>query len=235
MNADSILNDTDTPSYDEFGPSDNEFTYRAMSRSAFVSLLLALLSTLAFFFFPMMFLPILAGLLAVSAIVTIKRRPLELTGYPMAVAALVLSVIVFAGASSYHAYVYATEVPEGFQRIGFSDLKARPDHLAQTPVPPEAIALNGEKIFIKGYIHPAVMGSGPIQDFVLVPDMGTCCFGGQPALTDMIEIRLTGDLTTQYNRSKRKLAGVLKVSNRQRETIGGLKGGYYHMDVEILK
>lgn len=223
----------DAPAHDEFGSE--EFTYRAMSRSAIVAMGLALVSFLAFFYLPLLFVPVLAGLLALAAIISIRRNPETLIGTPLAVIALVLSILVFAGGAGYHSYVYATEVPENYQRVFFSQLKARPDHMAVSPVPPEAMELDGERIFIKGYIHPAVSGQGRIREFVLVPDMGTCCFGGQPALTDMIEVTLKDDLRTQYNTYQRKLGGVLKVSNRKREVIGGLEGGYYQLEVDYLK
>ena len=43
--------------------------------------------------------------------------------------------------------------------------------------------------------------------------MGTCCFGGEPKLTDMIEVKLEGSLAIEYARRKRKLAGTFKVDD----------------------
>ena len=62
---------------------------------------------------------------------------------------------------------------------------------------------------IQTYVYPDGQLDN-IKQFVLVPDMGTCCFGGQPKLTDMVQVRLEGGLTTRYNRYKKKLAGVFK-------------------------
>lgn len=234
MTTSELVEPNEYSAPDEFG-GEEEFSYRAMSRSAIVALLLSLVSVISFLYMPLLFLPILAGLLALAAIVSIRRNPQELIGYPVAIIALLVSVLVFAGGAGYHAYVYATEVPEGFQRVGFTQLKARPDHMAVSAVPPEALALDGKKIFIKGYIHPAVNGRGRIKEFILVPDMGTCCFGGQPALTDMIEVKLKGDLRTSYNQYQRKLAGVFKISDRRTPKIGDIQGGFYQMEVEYLK
>ena len=51
------------------------------------------------------------------------------------------------------------------------------------PIAPKAIELTGKPIFIKGYMHPGVASMGKVNHFILVPDMGTCCFGGQPKPT----------------------------------------------------
>ena len=49
--------------------------------------------------------------------------------------------------------------------------------------------LDGKKVFIKGYMYPSSQMTG-IREFVLCRDNGTCCFGGQPRLTDMIRVKL---------------------------------------------
>ena len=46
-------------------------------------------------------------------------------------------------------------------------------------VPNSAVALNTEKVYIKGYVYAGSETAG-IQKFVLCRDAGTCCFGGNP-------------------------------------------------------
>ena len=58
--------------------------------------------------------------------------------------------------------------------------------------------------------------------------MGTCCFGGQPKLTDMIEVTLDEPLRIEYSMRKRKLAGIFKVDT-QLKAIDGLGGVYYQL------
>ena len=60
------------------------------------------------------------------------------------------------------------------------------------------IELDGKQIFVKGYVHPGVSSVSKLKKFVLVPDMGTCCFGGDPAPTDMIEVTLEDPLTVDF-------------------------------------
>ena len=128
--------------------------------------------------------------------------------------------------------MYATEVPEGFQRISFADLQPVPE-APQLPIPPKALELNGKKVFIKGYVYPDGQQYN-IKRFILIPDMGTCCFGGQPKLTDMVEVTLRDPLRTIFERRKRRLAGTLTVDIRLKP-VSGLGGVYYRLDAEYVR
>ena len=50
-------------------------------------------------------------------------------------------------------------------------------------------ALDGQRIFIKGYMYPTKELEG-LNSFLLVKDTGQCCFGGNPAITDMIMVTM---------------------------------------------
>ena len=102
-----------------------------------------------------------------------------------------------------HAYIYLTEVPPGHVRVEFYKLKfeAEPDRPTK-----EAVDLDGKDVFIKGYIHPS-SGGGMLRQFILVGDLGTCCFGGQPKSSEMVEVTLTGGQTVKGGMTRRKLAG----------------------------
>ncbi|GIW98404.1 MAG: hypothetical protein KatS3mg111_1737 [Pirellulaceae bacterium] len=135
-------------------------------------------------------------------------------------------------APAYHSYVYMTEVPEGYTRVSFEVLKSgynEPDR-----PPQEALALDGKKIFIKGYIHPNSMDALKSKRFVLVPDLGTCCFGKQPPLTHMIEVTLSGDQLATKSYRKQRLAGTLYV-RPQLKPVDGLTGVYYQLRADIIK
>jgi hypothetical protein len=132
----------------------------------------------------------------------------------------------------YHSFVYATELPPDHVRISFADLQ--PDErYPQLPIPPSAIDLDGKKVFIKGYVHPENSRRN-IKQFVLVPDMGTCCFGGQPKLTDMIEVTLQDPLRIDYSFARRSLSGTLRVST-EKKPVSGLDGVYYQLDAHDVK
>jgi len=88
-------------------------------------------------------------------------------------------------------------------------------------------------VFIKGYVYPDGQQYN-IKRFILIPDMGTCCFGGQPKLTDMVEVTLRDPLRTVFERRKRRLAGTLSVDLRLKP-VSGLGGVYYRLDAEYVR
>ena len=64
--------------------------------------------------------------------------------------------------------------------------------------------------------------------------MKTCCFGGQPKLTDMIEVTLRDPRRVNFSYARRRLAGILKVDPRLKP-ISGLQGVYYQLDADHVK
>jgi hypothetical protein len=64
--------------------------------------------------------------------------------------------------------------------------------------------------------------------------MGTCCFGGQPALTDMIEVTLREPKRIRFSYKRRSLGGVLKVDPTLKE-ISGLTGVYFQLDADYVR
>ncbi len=101
----------------------------------------------------------------------------------------------------------------------------------------EALSLDGKKIFLKGYVHPTSVTSTSAKNFVLVPDWATCCFGGQPPLTHMVEVNLKGDMSVRASQRKIKLAGTLKVDKNlkpisgSRESITNCKQSTWNSDL----
>ncbi|MGN6544550.1 MAG: DUF3299 domain-containing protein [Aureliella sp.] len=212
--------------------SSDELVYQSVSRSAVASMVLGALGLLSFVFVGLLLLPIAGLLLGISALLAIRKYPGELLGKPVAWMGVALSGFTLCGAPAYHAYVYATEVPPGYQRIAFGSLIS-PTGAPDLP-PAQALELDGQDVFIKGYIHPTSMDSPRAKKFVLVPDLGTCCFGGQPPLTHMIEVTLTGDSYATKSLRKLKLAGTLHV-NRALKPIDGLEGVYYTLKADYIR
>jgi hypothetical protein len=206
--------------------------YRTVSRAAVLSPILGLFA-LAGFIFPSLLVLALAGIaLAIVGYVNIRRYPDEYTGVVPAIMGLVICTLVGFGGATMHAVEYATEVPEGYERISFVDLN--PADRNAPAVPPErAVALDGKKVFLKGYVYPDGQGSG-IKRFVLIPDLGTCCFGGQPKMTDMVLVTLRDPQRTLYNQRKRKLTGILKVDPNM-TPVTGVTGVFYQLDAESIQ
>ncbi len=211
---------------DEYRP------YRAVSKAAVICLVLALVSLSAWLTATTLFLALAGVVFGLIALGKIRRYPDELTGRAAAVIGIVVSSLTLVGGGTLHAYIYATEVPEGCVRISFADLQPDPKR-PQEPLPRRAFELDGKRVFIKGYVYPDGQQYN-IKRFVLIPDMGTCCFGGQPALTDMIEVTLRDPLRVEFARRKRKFAGILKVDGRLKP-VSGLGGVAYQLDAEYVR
>ena len=216
-------------------------TYRTISRSAIIALILSLVSLLAFFVSWLLILPVVSVVLGLTALSTIRRYPEEYSGAGVAVVSVLISTNVFLLAATWHAVDYATEVPEGYSRISFSELQPNmksPNSLIMnrdTILPKRAEELHGKQVFIKGYMHPGVAQLGKVDHFILVPDMGTRCFGGQPAATDMIEVKIKPDASrVKYSTRTVKLAGKFVVGSRSSQ-FGELHSVVYHLEADVAK
>jgi hypothetical protein len=212
----AVANAYRDPDGNSFQPSDlavelgeDYLAYRAMSGSAVVSLGLGLLSVLTFFDWTLAVLPILGLVIGIRGLLAVKRYPEQLTGAGLAKAGIALSLAGWAAGWTWLGYVYATEVPEGYQRISYRQLQFPYDlSTGRLEVPQAVRRLDGEKIFIKGYVYPTYSS----KRFILCRDNGDCCFGGQPKLTDMIYVTLRDPLRLKYDPKIKKLAGVLRVA-----------------------
>jgi len=226
----ATTNPFSSPKFD--APGREEIDYRTLSRAAVMALAAGVVSLLGFLVWTLVALSLVSLVLGWVAVRQIRKYPLEYSGAGLAYAAVAVAVLSFVGGTSWHTYVYLTEVPEGFERISWYELQPGDDspHL---PFSPRAAELDGQKIFVKGYVYPEDQ-FGETQRFVLVPDLGTCCFGGQPKLTDMIEVTLEDPHRVTYSRRQRKLAGVLEVDQRLKP-IDGLQGVYFRLKASYVK
>ena len=131
-----------------------------------------------------------------------------------------------------HTYIYLTEVPEGYTRVHFYELQqegSRPDQPTE-----KALEINGQSVFLKGYIHPS-SGSGLLKRFILVPDLGTCCFGGQPKSSDMIEVTLSGSQTAKAGMTKKKLAGTFMLNQLPQRVTDFDNTVFYRLKVDQVR
>ncbi len=212
--------------------SSGEEVYRSVSRAAIGSTILGVFGLASFPLLFVLVLPMIGLALAIAAFYNFRRYPDELLGRPLATIGLILCLGTVILSPAYHTFIYMTEVPEGYTRIDFWSLASPKD---QPDVPTEfALSIDGEQIFIKGYIHPTSMDTYKAKKFVLVPDLGTCCFGGQPPLTHMIEVSLSGKQYAQKSYRKQRLAGELHV-DRALKPVDDLEGVFYQLHADIIK
>jgi len=209
------------------GPT-NEFDYRPMPPLAAVTAVLGFFSLGALiteFALPFAVFGIVLGLLATRQI---ARSNGEYSGTWLVRIGLVLCVLCLFGGSAYHAIVYATEVPEGYTRVSFVYDIARKDFIfkdERQDFHPDVKALDGQQVFLKGYMYPDERLDG-IRQFILCKDSGECCFGGKPALTDMIFIDIPeGTPAAKYYDGLVAVAGKFQVAPDLRRA-GELKPAY---------
>ncbi|MEZ6088638.1 MAG: DUF3299 domain-containing protein [Pirellulaceae bacterium] len=190
------------------------FPYRAVSKLAIASICLFVVGLFGLIplFEPILALAFLGAISGVLAVRSIHQFPEEYDGLALAKSGVALNVALMVGGIGEHTYIYLTEVPDGYVRVGFYELERTEGPDAPTE---KAVEIDGQNIFLKGYIHPA-SGEGPLRQFILVPDLGTCCFGGQPRSSSMIEVTLTGTKTVRYGRTKLKLAGEFELNKSLR-------------------
>jgi hypothetical protein len=121
-----------------------------------------------------------------------------------------------------------TSVPPDYQVISYEPLQAGAGGMIPDSVKP----FEGKKVFIKGYMYPIRQTHG-LTRFVLCRDNGTCCFGGQPKLVDMVEVKVKPGLTIDHTSSLRGIGGTFHA--RAEKDPGGLGEIIYHIeDADVL-
>lgn len=211
-----------------------DFPYRALSRGAIASVILAPLAMIGLLpmFLVLLVLAVFGLATAVMGLRATRLYPREYSGRMLAKVGAVFNLLVLFGGIGWHSYVYATEVPDGYERMSFYVLQS-PDNAPDVP-PEEAVGYDGKQVFVKGYIHPS-SGDGQLNRFVLVPDLGTCCFGGQPKSTDMMEVVLTGGQTVRGGLSKIKLAGEFTITPMARQRADFENPCFYRLRADYVK
>jgi hypothetical protein len=193
---------------------DEGFSYRPVPPTAPVAMVIGLVSLLALlteFILPLTLVGAFVGLLAVRRI---RRFPDEYSGLWIAQTGLVLCVVLVPASIAIHTHSYMTEVPEGYRRLHFNEDISKKEFVfnqGRNYFHPDVAELGDQKIFIKGYMLPIKQTEG-LREFILCRDSGDCCFGGQPAVTDMIKIRAPEDgQGFQYHAGMVFVAGTFKL------------------------
>jgi len=207
------------------------YQYRALSSGAVVALVLGLLSLLAMTDYWLVAVPIVGVVWGVVALRQIRARPEELTGRGMAWAGLVLSSVLIPVGPAWVYYQEVSPVPPGYQWISYDALQPDPKVIGEV-VPHSAADLSSQKVYIKGYVYAGSEAAG-IQKFVLCRDAGTCCFGGNPKLTDRIVVSLANPSGMIYTKQPVRVAGTFRLSPPQR--IGTVGLAFYHLDNAELR
>jgi hypothetical protein len=204
-------------------PADDAIHYRAIHLGAIVGLVLGVLSVFTLVSATTTFeacllvtpIPILGMFVSLRSWAKIRRESDQYTGATLAIVGFALSLVFLVTGVGYGYFVYATEVPEGYERISFETLK--PTEMQERRgqlVPPEVMALNGKRVFIKGYIRP---GSSPVRTgidrFLLVRDNNQCCFGDLSKVKyyDQMAVHITSKDRVEDTLKILRMGGILEV------------------------
>jgi len=185
--------------------------YRALSVSAVSSLIVGVLSLAALLDQVLWIIPVLGILLGAFALVKIRRWEDEMTGAKVAKAGIALSAGCLLVSIVWSVVEIATEVPEGYERLSYRELQPDPNVPGEV-IPPKVMQHDGKRRFVKGYTFPGVQREN-LKQFVLVPDRGTCCFGGNPKVTDVILVTLKDPHRVNFSYFQRKFAGTFHVNS----------------------
>lgn len=177
----------------------SEFDYHPVPVLAPITLFLGVCAVAGLLGVPGLAIGLVGTITGLIATRQIRRSEGEFGGQMVAKGGLFLSALLFLSGSALHAYTYATEVPEGYERISFNwlakeDLKL---NAGEPQIAPAVAELDNKPIFIKGYMYPTRQETG-LSEFVLVKDTGQCCFGGNPKITDMIVVKFKDGKTVNH-------------------------------------
>ena len=195
-----------------YDPTYGQFDYVPMPVVAPVSAVLGLTALLAYFGLFGVIMAFVGTLVSLFACWKIGRSKGAFAGMKFAIIGLLLSGTSAIGGTAHQFYLYEHEVPEGYERVSFTKDISKKAFIVEEgiqDVHPDVKALVGQPIFLKGYMYPTQKQSG-ITEFLLLKDSGDCCFGGQPALEDMINV-LTPD-GVEYCPRRVAVAGKLKLN-----------------------
>ena len=213
-------------------------SYRVVNPLAVTSLALGVLSLLTMFSWFFLVIPVAAIIFGWAALAKMARLPGQYTGGRLAVAGILSAVVLWIFGMGYMAFVAGAEVPLGYTRVTFTQMQPDPDTPGEV-IPPEILdlqfdetSMDKKRVFIKGYIFPGRQTIG-LKEFILVPSQSHCKFcSRQLKSTEMVSVKLEGDLQTNYRTGIISIGGKLTVDKAEAaKPLGGLP---YRIDANYV-
>ncbi|GIX04523.1 MAG: hypothetical protein KatS3mg114_0392 [Planctomycetaceae bacterium] len=204
---------TPSASHDNTQQDSLEFEYRPLPLLVPLSVAFTVLSLTGFLWDVLLSIAVVGWVLAWLAWWQIKRSEGQYSGLTTTRWCLGLIPLIALSATAFHIYTFATEIPTGYRRVNFSqEISAREliHKDGEWQVDPEVQALDGQPIFVKGFMYPTQQ-THSLKSFVLCKDSGQCCFGGNPKVTDMILVEMDPTQVVNYRPGLVAVAGVFRV------------------------
>jgi len=200
--------------------------------AAVLSVVLGSLSILSVFSWLFHFIPLTALGMSLWARYRISRRPEILTGSGIATAGIIITLVTWSVGTVGLLYLLSKEVPHGYTRLTFEMLLPG-DLKSGKFVPPDIEKLEGEKVFLKGYIYPGRQTIN-LKNFLLVPTIGHCKFcTSQIAPHEIVQVELVGDLKTEYTSYPTRVGGRLRIDKDVAE--GKAHGLPYRIEADYIR
>lgn len=199
--------------------------YRAVAPSAVLSVVFGAASITLFFHWLAVIIPLTGLILGWRALRQVERSVQETTGSGVALLGMALSVGLGLLGGILYLWTGRYEVPIGYKAISFDDFA--PDPKNPLVVPSSLEKLEGERVFLRGFMFPGRQVSN-LKEFILVPTLGHCNFcSKQLKSTEMVEVIMGGDLRAQYSAKLTRVGGRLKIDR------DAYKSGYGTLPIKI--
>ena len=188
-----------------------ELDYQPMPLSAPVALFLGIAAFSGLMGLFGLGLAVVGILVSLGSCLQIKSSQGRYSGTKMALTGGVLSGFFLILGTNFMISDYKAELPPGYQRVNFPREIAEKGFVTvdgRRELHPEVKPFVDQRIFLKGYIWESQNYEN--NRFVLLKDDGKCCFGGNPAPNDMIEVRLEEGTPFRYISGLVSVAGVFR-------------------------
>lgn len=231
--AESVVEkETKTAKFSEPDFVENDF--RSISKAAVFSLITGVLGISSFVFSSLVVLCLVALVTGAIGLINILRFPNDLLGRKVAIAGLVLGGICLPGSIGYHAYIYSTEVPDGYNRLTWRELQPKDANAPSNAISEKAVERTGDNVFIRGYVYPSKGKKQGLKTLIMVNSQGTCCFGGQPKLTHMMQVDIKNGTSVNYSLFSVAFGGKFIVENQLRKAadVGAVA---YRLEADYVK
>ena len=208
--------------------------YRAVSGLAVWCLLLGLASGLTFLGWEMAVVPVAAIVLGWSALVRVRRNPQEMSGVGIVWTGVGMALGLWVLGYGWLIYQLQHWAPPGYKSITYALLQPAGDDIEQK-IPDEAIALDRQKVFIRGFMLPGKRHE--MKEFTLSEDQGDCAYcKPMPRRTQLIKVKMKAPLTASYTTRAIGVGGEMTVIEDPKDPKRGELGGLvYQIEADYIQ
>ncbi len=190
--------------------------YQAVCGLAVWCLLFGAASGLAFLHWSLDFIPVAAIVVGWFALGRIRSNPQEMSGTAIAWTGMGLAAAFWVLGSGWLVYQAQNWVPPGYKLINYSLLQPAADDI-EHKIPHDAIELDRQKVFIRGFMLPTKRQVG-LKEFTLSEDQGDCAYCKPiPKTTQMIKVKMKAPQKANFTTRAIGVGGEMTVIEDPRD------------------